>query len=885
MSGLARRIRAYAGNLALLAALTLVAALLIGGLPRLANGYTDRGLRSDLGRLPSSTRDLTYTASPAVVSRTDPGSGDGALTDIRRLLPAPLPGLIEDGWFSAQVPLDGSLVSGPAPFQQFCRPSVTVRYQNGVADAVRMVDGRLPKASDATETIISAATARATGIRVGTELTVQQAVLPLRVVGIFEPLRPTAPYWDTMPLTRVSCSDGSFTWNAVMLSDVDGVRQLGRATGTMEYTWRYRVAVQRLRAPDIGPLTTAVVLSRRTPPREGVPLTTTLDKSLQTFAGQVRSSAATVAIVEAGLIATMLGLIVLAALLMTARRHEEFTLLRARGAGGGAVLRRTLAETLAVVVPAVLAGRLLAGLLPGRAPGAELLLLALLLVVAAGVAPVVASRDGSGGGPGRRSALRRLTAEVFVVLLAVLGVLLARRRGLPAETDPFLAAVPVLLGAAGGLVVVRLLPWPLRQAVRLAGRTRGLVGFLGLARSGRGAPLAAGPVAVLIVAVATGVFTAAVRTTVSDARDRAADQAIAADATVTGFGFSTGTTKRLTGVPGVAAAVPLMTASGVELTSVRGATTQAQLLVVDGRAADDVLSRSGSALRMPAALGTTATTGPIPAVVSPATAAAIGPGGVVVVQGRRYEFRVAAVAASLPGLDGDARQFVALPWQALAVPAFQPLVPTRYLLAGDGFDPGAVRRAADDGQREYYLALLRRTIDPNATDVPDEQLPRPATVTTWQQQRAALDDTGVNGLLGFVFTAGAAGAAALALLAIGLAVLAGAAARGRALSRLRTLGLSGRQGRNLLLVELGPPLAVAFLAGVAIGWLLPHLLGPVLGLDAFTAGMPAHVGVDAWLPVQALALLLAGLIVAVAVELTAHRRMQLGESLRLGEGE
>jgi putative ABC transport system permease protein len=886
VSALLRRIRAYAGDLGLLAVLTLVAALLIGGLPRLGNEYTDRGLQSDLGKLASSSRDLVYAATPAVVRRTDPSSGDDELRAMERRLPAPVPGFVENRWFEARVPLKGTEVSGPGQFGAFCRPSVTLSYQTGLTDAVRVVEGRAPASNGTTEAMVSATAARLVGLKVGTGITATQtssgSPATIRVVGIYEPRDPAAPFWDQLPLDRVACADGTFTWNTVLLCDVPGVRLAGRATDKMEYRWRYRMAVQRMRAPDVDPMVTAVAVSRRTPPRDGLPLTTTLDRSLATFDAQLRGSAATVAVVEAGLIATVLGLIVLAALLMTARRHAEFVLLRARGAGSATVLRRTVAETVAVAVPAVAAGWLLALLLPGRAPGGELPLLALLLVVAAGVAPIAAARDRSGAVP-RASDLRRLTAEGFVLLLAVAGVLLVRRRGLPEQTDPLLAAVPVLLGAAGALIVVRLLPWPLRQAVRLAGRGRGLVVFLGLARSGRGALLAAGPVAVLIVAVATGVFTAAVRTTIGDARDRATTQTVAADAVVTGFGFATGTGKRLTGVPGVDAAVPMLVGSGAEITATSGTHTQAQLVVVDGRAADDVLSRSGSATRMPAALASPTASGPVPAVVSPATAAQVGAGGTVSLQGRRYAFRVAAVTAGLPGLDGGARSFIALPWQALQVPDFQPLVPTRYLIAGDSFDPEAVRRAADDGQREYYLALLKRTVNAGATEVTDAELPRAATVTTWQQQRAALDDTGVNGLLSFMFTAGAAGAAALALLAVGLAVLAGAAGRGRALSRLRTMGLSGRQGRNLLLVELAPPLAVALLAGVAIGWLLPQLLGPVLGLDAFTAGMPARVAVDPWLPVQALVLLLAGLIIAVVVEMTAHRRMRLGESLRLGE--
>ena len=51
------------------------------------------------------------------------------------------------------------------------------------------------------------------------------------------------------------------------------------------------------------------------------------------------------------------------------------------------------------------------------------------------------------------------------------------------------------------------------------------------------------------------------------------------------------------------------------------------------------------------------------------------------------------------------------------------------------------------------------------------------------------------------------------MLAVAFAVLAGARARARVLSRLRTMGLSRRQARRLLVFELVPLVTVAVLAG------------------------------------------------------------------------
>lgn len=77
-------------------------------------------------------------------------------------------------------------------------------------------------------------------------------------------------------------------------------------------------------------------------------------------------------------------------------------------------------------------------------------------------------------------------------------------------------------------------------------------------------------------------------------------------------------------------------------------------------------------------------------------------------------------------------------------------------------------------------------------------------------------------------TAGTAGAAAGALLAFGFALVAQADTRRQTVFLLRAMGLSTRQSRTLLLVELLPATGLAILAGTATGAALPVLLGSVL---------------------------------------------------------
>ena len=117
----------------------------------------------------------------------------------------------------------------------------------------------------------------------------------------------------------------------------------------------------------------------------------------------------------------------------------------------------------------------------------------------------------------QRPSARRLTAEVSVLGVAALGVFLLRRRGLAPDggVDPYLVSVPVLLAIGTALIALRVLPWPLRLVGRIAARARGAVLFLGLARAGRGAPVTIGPLAVLVIAITTGVFSGVVASTIS----------------------------------------------------------------------------------------------------------------------------------------------------------------------------------------------------------------------------------------------------------------------------------------------------------------------------------------------------------------------------------
>ncbi|WDZ83137.1 FtsX-like permease family protein [Micromonospora cathayae] len=884
-----RRLRATAGPATLLAALGLVAAALVTAAPRLANDHADRSLRAAVTPLPYQARDLTIAARTAP---TAPDTLDRFAAD----LPAPLPDLVDQRWQAVAIDADRAVAVGDVgPLGGGGRVQLGLRAQTGVPQAARLTAGRWPASSPGrpTQVAVSEAVAAALDLRPGVRLGIRGDAAPadLVVSGVFTPADATAPVWQAMPQALeplLPVNDGD-PFVAVAVTDPAGVTAVAAGTGlTAQHTWRYRFDTDRIDASSTEAVTAALGAARRHPWLPDATVQTSLDTTLVRFAAQLTSVGNLLAMVQAGLLASLLGLVLLAARIAVQSRHAELTLLRSRGASLPAVARRTLTEAALLQPAAVLAGALAGLAAPGR-PGGTWWALPVIAAVTTAVVPVLAVTGqhratvvtGRHDLVRRRPSARRLTAEVTVLAVAVLGVVLLRRRGVGdgATVDAYLAAVPALAAVAVALLALRALPGPLRLLDAAATRARGALFFLGVARAGRGAPVTTGPLAVLVVAVATGVFSAVVTDTVGRARDTATDLSVPADAWLTGYAFTPATGGRLAAVPGVDAVAPVRVESSRSVLT--GTDPQAQvlttarILVVDGPAFARVVADSGVDVDVPAVLtAATRGDGPVPAVVSPQVAAAVDGTAAADVQNRLYGFTVAAVTDTFPGVDLGTDRFVVLPWQALPEPVDTPIIPNRYLLAGDDPDRAALLAVADDGQRQWQAAVL-------GTDVTVPELP--AEVLTRHAHRRALDRSGANDVLTLTFTVGAVGGGALALLAVGFAVLADARARARVLSRLRTLGFSAAQGRRLLVYELVPLVGVAAVAGATVGVVLPWLLGPALGLSAFTPGVTAGWHLDPLVVGAVLALVAAGLTAGLAVEMLVNRRMRLGEVLRLGE--
>ncbi|MEU5787335.1 FtsX-like permease family protein [Micromonospora purpureochromogenes] len=908
-----RRVRAYGGHFLLLAVLTLVTALLVTGVPRIADRLSGQGLREQFADLPGPRRDVLYTRPAEPQPPGTPAVAAGQRAGLDSLLagmPAPVREVVGERWYTAETQF--GRLTGPELTPDEGLIDLSLRTMTGLREAATLVDGRWPgEGADRAapvETALAEPVARQLGLRAGSRLRLalrtpdgrDYAATTVAVVGLFRPVDPEGGAWDALPSAlRLTppVGDGQ-PFLMVGMTDEASFDDRAAAGWAVGFGWRYRIDPGRLTPARLDALVDGLAQLDRERPA-GLLLAQGVDIPLRQYADSLAAARTLLTVIAAGVLATLAGLTVLAARLAVRRRRDEYLLLRARGGSVTDVVRRGLAESLLVVPAAAVAGWLLGGLLPADplgdgTPGAAsrlTVLAGVLATLALPVAVLTGQRDGGGRSDllRARSGAGRLTVEVTVVGLAALAAFLLRRRGLVlgGEVDPLLVSVPVLLAVAAALVSLRAYPWPLRLFSRLAARARGAVAFLGTARAGRAG--VAAPLVVVVLAIATAAFCGVVAVGIEDGRDRAAARTVPADALVSGDRFAPDTATELAGLPGVRAVTPVLATAGQRLYADAdgrpGGAGEAYVLLVEPAGFAEVARRSGLDLAVPAALRAGGDVAALPALVSPDFAAALadaqladGAGrrpGWVDVQGNRLPFRVAGTAEEFPLIPGGTGRFLVLPWPGLPAGAPHPLAPTGFLLAaGDAtVDPAALRRVAEEGQTRYQTSGA----------VTGGKRPLPPQVTTWAAERERLGGSGVNGLLVFGFATGAAGGGLLGLLALAFAVLAGARGRGQVLSRLRTMGLSRRQWRGLLLVELTPLVVISVLTGAVVGALLPVLLNPVLGLSAFTGGAPVTVRFEPGLVAGVLGLALLALAFAVAVEAVNNRRMRLGEVLRLGE--
>jgi putative ABC transport system permease protein len=858
-----------------LATLVFVTAFVFAVAPRVLDVVADTALRDEVSAAPPAQRNLQ-------------------LLEERRLNPdpsGPMAGVAAIGArYEAQFPPSlGSLIVGRSYLADTSRWKIVsdeaeehfaiLRFQPGVDDHIAVVEGRLPSGETTKtpgwadwpldvpvfEVALAVPSAAEIGAKVGDiirltldptdRLNQNPTYVPpgsgdrvaLRVVGLYRVPEPDADYWLgdmalAAPVLRNVSSEVQFFDVSPLMSpgayDAFMNLTIERAL-PLRYTWRYYVDAARLDAEraddlvaDLRRLESVFPSPERTTGAEGVSLRSGLLRITEAQRARWHSVEAVLGVVAVGPAAVAITSLALVVLLMERRRRPALVLQRGRGASTTQLSAAAAFEGLLLVGPAVAIAAALATWLVPTSPTIPTVIAALavalvslaLLIGLTAPASRFARSGGRSDQRGRRSGARRLALEGLIVGLAVVGAILLRSRGVQgvggsgalATPDPFIAAVPALLGLAAALIAMRLYPIVMRAVATLASLRRDLVPALALRQAARGG--SGGPtLLVLLTTVALGAFSSATLVHLDRAADAVAWQ-------------ETGAAFRLSGSGGGVLPSGLDTASlpGVEASAqatrlVAGYASRGiriSLFAIDVPAYQQVAAGTPMASPWPPELLGPATGQPIPVIVSSDLAEgpdAVSTGDVfeLAVEGRLVSLRVVDVRPAFPSLAvGDPFAVVSMDQLHGVLPQIATAPTTVFLRAPDSAADGVSAALAD---WSASVTLLERT-------------ERAAELRSVPSVEAV--------------TVGVAIAAIVALAYAGLAVAASlalsGAARASEVAVLRTLGLTGRQSFGLVVVEHGPTMIVAFVAGTLLGFGLFVVLRPGLGLGT-VVGSPLDI--------------------------------------------
>ncbi|MFI6498424.1 hypothetical protein [Nonomuraea typhae] len=795
-----RLVREHAGALGVLCALVAAAALLVSALPRTMEAAYDAALAHAIGTAPADWADLTveYSAQEFPARHRTPADFARRDARLREILPPAL-GRVVGGGHQTVTTTSGLVLKGPpSPAGLY----VNLAWVSGAADRIRYVAGRPPGGPSTSgglqhfEIAIVRSAAEEMKLPVGTQLEIGTVgKLRATVTGLFEVVNPADRFWDhnrsVRAVNRVPRpGDDVYELHVTSLVSPESVAVLDGEERDLRYAWVLSLDPAKATAREAPALPAAIAEYDRLAGVESSDawsrfvLVTRLPELLATFLGELAGAQAVMTVVLGGLLAVALCVVLLAVQLLVERTERSLALGRARG---GSLRQVVAAGTLPVAVtalPAASAGYALSYAVAGPVTPIVHAAPALIgAVVVAGTAALLAARHRSPLLESRADLVAarlspvRITVEAAVVVLALGGAFLLRTRGLTGG-DPFLVLVPFGLTVAVAVITVRCYPLPLRLLVRLAARRRAAVPFLGLTLAARARAFSVLPVLVLLPALAVSVFSAVVAGGVATAQRQAAYDEVGADARV----YTTGTLspeaiERVRRVPGVRRVVP------AQIATVGVAERHPMLIAVDMDAYRAIVA--DTPLRPPAGGGV---------LVPPDL---VGADVTVTRGGRQVRLRPQGPVTSFPGFAG-VREFVVLPLEAGAQ------VNTLFV-EGPGV-PAAALAAAAGARAETFGEALRAI----------EEEPLTAAVQ-----------------LVFLVVTGAMGGYVLA--AVVLALVVGGQERARALSFLRTLGLSTGQARRMTALEVAPMIVLAVLAGLGLGLGLPPALGSAIDLSAYAA--------------------------------------------------
>ncbi|MFF0135684.1 FtsX-like permease family protein [Streptomyces sp. NPDC005227] len=634
-------LRARAHRLLLAAALltVLLTTAVLATLTAYSAAIGDASLRHAL-------RDPGNTADTALVVRADLRAGQRAAADsavregARRTFgeyPVTVRTLVRSGSYALPRSLQ-------APAARAGDPDLT-HFAALDRTQVDITSGRLPGPATGSggspiEVALPVSAAERLGLKPGARLALVDRLggpgREVRVTGLYRPARPDAPYWRLDELGGRGIKKVDFTTYGPLLAD-PGVLTGGRVSAG-ESAWQASADFSTLSPDGIGALRDTAragqqALRRNHALSGATAVTTSLPEILDSVERSLLVSRSTLLIVALQLALLAGYALLLVARLLSAERAGETRVLRARGASRRRIAGLAALEALLLAVPAALCAPLVAGPLTRLLAGqGALARIGLRLDVAqgrggvwlvgAGVAlgcalavtlPALTSGDGPAGRARALPAPVRAGADIGLLVIAAVAYWQLDRQTSGALTggsaepgatggtgvrslgiDPLLVAAPALALLAGTVLTLRLLPPVARLAEHRAASGRGLPAALAGWQLSRRPMRGAGPVLLLVLAVAMGMLAIGQGASWNRSQDDQADFRAGTSVRVTADSDAgPGEAAVFTAFPGVRDAAPALRTT----LPLSGGRTAAVLALDTAHAADGMLLRGDLAAR------------------------------------------------------------------------------------------------------------------------------------------------------------------------------------------------------------------------------------------------------------------------------------------------
>ena len=406
---LLRRLRSEMGIALLILLLVGITTALFAGAPRVFNLVADQGLATSFDEASPVNRNIELSRQFVVPTFNNPLAVVDQLGEqYLDRFPGSARDLVRDRGIRATTARFA--IADPPNFETF----VSLRYQDGIEDAIRYVDGRPPQATGEelpaasfvfgsgdgvgppdvpprVEIALSERTAATIGVEVGDVLAgsvdEQDPLVPgslnyplqaqLEVVGIFAVEDPAAEVWfSDNTLNEISLRgtvDTPLAFATGLIAP-EAFADVAAMSLPAQYEWRYFVDGSRLDAGQVETLLpglrrTATQFSRTTGAAgpERVSFRSGLIAQLERYEAERAASEAVLSVAATGPITLAAGAIAMTAVLLVARRRANLVLARDRGASGRLLLGTQLWEAVVLAGLGAIVGYTIAILLvPGR---------------------------------------------------------------------------------------------------------------------------------------------------------------------------------------------------------------------------------------------------------------------------------------------------------------------------------------------------------------------------------------------------------------------------------------------------------------------------------------------------------------------------------------